>query len=66
MCVFNKDKQEIMVIICRKYLKRNILNGRFHYVSGTAIPVLLSAAFVFIVVSLNGLEDRQTILVVEV
>jgi hypothetical protein len=47
-----------MVIICGKYLKRNTMMGGFCRVSGTTKPTLLSAAFVFIVHSLNGLEDR--------
>jgi hypothetical protein len=58
MCAFNKDKQGVMVIICGKHLKRNIMKGEFCYVSGKTIPALLSAAFVFIVHSLKGLEDR--------
>jgi hypothetical protein len=44
--------------ICGKYLKRNIMKGKFRYVSGTTIPALLLATFVFIVHSLSGLEDR--------
>jgi hypothetical protein len=47
-----------MIIICGRYLKRNFMKGGFRYVSGTTIPAVLSTAFVFIVHSLNGLEDR--------